>query len=429
MVMTTLGSCKIDQGLQIILTLSRKCEFTMIRCCFAIFFGVLFFGAQSFAASIDINAREYILVDFHTGAVLAARNENDRMPPSSMSKLMTTYMVFDALQSGRLSLDDELNVSANAWRKGGAASGGSTMFLEPGTGAKVEDLLRGIIVQSGNDACIVLAEAMSGSEENFAAEMTTKGQEIGLTNSHFTNSTGLPDDDHYMTAHDLAALAKRMILDFPEFYALYSETSFTYNGITQGNRNPLLYRVGSGADGLKTGHTSAAGYGLTASSVRNGRRLIMVANGMDSIRARDEESIKLVDWGFREFVNRELFKAGEEVTDIEVWLGDLATVPVGIQEDVVITVPRADARALEVKVTYEGPVPAPIAKDSQMATLEVSAGELDPIKFPLYATEAADRLGFIGRLRAAASYLIFGPAMTPSFPQGSPEAGPIGLPN
>lgn len=380
-----------------------------------------FVSAPAHAASISVNAREYVLVDFQTGAVLAARNENERMPPSSMSKLMTTYMVFDALQSGRLSLDDELNVSANAWRKGGAASGGSTMFLEPDTTAKVEDLLRGIIIQSGNDACIVLAEAMSGSEENFAAEMTTKAKEIGLTDSNFTNATGLPDENHYMTAHDLAVLAKRMIMDFPEYYALYSETSFTYNGITQGNRNPLLYRIGSGADGLKTGHTEAAGYGLTASSIRNGRRLIMVANGMDSVRARDEETIKLIDWGFREFINRELFKAGEVVTDIEVWLGGLATVPVSAQGDVVVTIPRADARSLEVKAVYEGPVPAPIAKAARIATLEITAGDLEAIKVPLFSTTAADRLGFFGRLQAAASYLVFGPPM-PSTSASEPPA-------
>jgi len=382
----------------------------------------MFLSAPGYAASISINAREYVLMDFHTGAVLAARNENERMPPSSMSKLMTTYMIFDALQSSRLSLDDELNVSANAWRKGGAASGGSTMFLEPDTFAKVEDLLRGVIIQSGNDACIVLAEALSGSEENFAAEMTIKGKEIGLTNSNFSNATGLPDENHYMSAHDLAVLAKRMVLDFPEFYALYSETSFTYNGITQGNRNPLLYRIGSGADGLKTGHTDAAGYGLAASSIRNGRRLIMVANGMNSVRARDQESMKLMDWGFREFVNRQLFKAGDMVTDVEVWLGELATVPVGIREDVMITIPRADAQSLEVKVTYEGPVPAPIAKDSQIAALEVRAGSLTPMEFPLFSAAAADRLGFVGRLQAAASYLIFEPPMPP--PSSSDSTAP-----
>jgi D-alanyl-D-alanine carboxypeptidase (penicillin-binding protein 5/6) len=379
-----------------------------------LFLAVFSLASPGHAASIDINAREYVLVDFLTDAILAAKNADERMPPSSMSKLMTTYMVFDALKAGRLSLDSELNVSANAWRKGGAASGGSTMFLEPGSAVKVEDLLRGVIIQSGNDACIVLAEGLAGSEEIFAAEMNTKAMDIGLTNSHFTNSTGLPDSSHYMTAHDLALIAKRMILDFPEYYALYSETSFTYNNITQGNRNPLLYRVGSGADGLKTGYTADAGFGLTASSIRNGRRLILVANGMESIRARDEETIKLMDWGFREFVNRKLFDAGEVVTDIEVWLGGSTTVPVAAHQDIVITVPRANLQALEVKVTYEWPVPAPLPIDQQVAMLEARAGDLEAIEVPLHATVAVDRLGFFGRLQAAVSYLIFGPPLPAS---------------
>ena len=395
----------------------------MTRWLILFFVGAFSLAAPGYAASMDINAREYILVDFLTDTVLAAKNADERMPPSSMSKLMTTYMVFDALKSGRLSLDDELNVSANAWRKGGAASGGSTMFLKPGSAVKVEDLLRGVIIQSGNDACIVLAEALSGSEENFAAEMNTRAKKIGLTNSHFTNATGLPHDDHYMTAHDLAVLAKRMILDFPEFYPLYNETSFTYNKITQGNRNPLLYRVGSGADGLKTGHTSAAGFGLTASSIRTGRRLILVANGMDSIRSRNEETIKLMDWGFREFVNRELFKVGEVVADVEIWLGGTGTVPVAAQKDIVITVPRADAQALEVIVIYEGPVPAPVAKDRQVAMLEVRVGDLEPIKMSLHATVAVNRLGFFGRLQAAAAYFIFGSPMPASEILANESAG------
>ncbi|MEQ9449662.1 MAG: D-alanyl-D-alanine carboxypeptidase family protein [Rhodospirillaceae bacterium] len=384
-------------------------------CCFSL-------TAPASAASIEIDAREYILMDFHTDAVLAAKNAEARMPPSSMSKLMTSYMVFDALRTGRLSLDDQLHVSANAWRKGGAASGGSTMFLEPGSSVSVEALLRGVTVQSGNDACIVLAEALAGSEENFAAEMNTKARQIGLTGSNFTNATGLPEDDHYMTARDLAVLAKRIIVDFPEYYPLYSETSFTHNGITQGNRNPLLYRVGSGADGLKTGHTTEAGYGLTASSLRNDRRIVLVANGMDSIRARDEETIKLMDWGFREFVNRELFMSGDVVTDIEVWLGNESTVPVSVQDDIVITVPRADLESLEVKVVYEGPVPAPIEEGTRIATLLVSAGDLEPIELPLTASAAVGRLGFLGRLSAAAEYFVFGPPLTPAQAQVS-EAG------
>ncbi len=365
------------------------------------------------AAAIDIRAREYILIDYQTGTVLDAKDPDMRMPPSSMSKLMTGYMVYSALKAGKLSLDDQLTVSRNAWLKGGAATGGSTMFLDPNASVKVEDLIRGMIVQSGNDACIVLAEAIAGSEEEFAKQMNEKAKEIGLTNSHFVNATGLPDPEHYMTPRDLATLAKRIITDFPEFYSIYSETSFTYNKITQGNRNPLLYRVGSGADGLKTGHTEAAGYGLTASAIRNGRRLIMVANGMNSIPDRDSETSKLIDWGFREFTNRELFKAGDVVTDAEVWLGDAPDVALVIPQDVIITVPRASAQNLDVKVVYEGPLPAPIAKDAQVAKVIINAKDLPPIELPLHARNEVGRLGFIGRLKAAAQYIFLGPPPPP----------------
>ena len=365
------------------------------------------------AAAIDIRAREYILIDYQTGTVLDAKDPDMRMPPSSMSKLMTGYMVYSALKSGKLSLDDQLNVSRNAWLKGGAATGGSTMFLDPNAAVKVEDLIRGMIVQSGNDACIVLAEAIAGSEEEFAKQMNEKAKEIGLTNSHFVNATGLPDPEHYMTPRDLAALAKRIITDFPEFYSIYSETSFTYNKITQGNRNPLLYRVGSGADGLKTGHTEAAGYGLTASAIRNGRRLILVANGMNSIPDRDSETGKLLDWGFREFTNRELFKAGDVVTDAEVWLGDAPSVALVIPQDVVITVPRASAQNLDVKVVYEGPLPAPIAKNAEVAKVIINAKGLPPIVLQLHAQNEVGRLGFIGRLKAAAQYIFLGPPPPP----------------
>ena len=365
------------------------------------------------AAAIDIRAREYILIDYQTGTVLDAKDPDMRMPPSSMSKLMTGYMVYSALKSGKLSLDDQLNVSRNAWLKGGAATGGSTMFLDPNAAVKVEDLIRGMIVQSGNDACIVLAEAIAGSEEEFAKQMNEKAKEIGLTNSHFVNATGLPDPEHYMTPRDLAALAKRIITDFPEFYSIYSETSFTYNKITQGNRNPLLYRVGSGADGLKTGHTEAAGYGLTASAIRNGRRLILVANGMNSIPDRDSETGKLLDWGFREFTNRELFKAGDVVTDAEVWLGDAPSVALVIPQDVVITVPRASAQNLDVKVVYEGPLPAPIAKNAEVAKVIINAKDLPPIVLQLHAQNEVGRLGVIGRLKAAAQYIFLGPPPPP----------------
>jgi len=377
---------------------------------------VLFAGTHA-AFAIDIKAREYILVDSLTGAVLDARAADERMPPSSMSKLMTAYMVFSALKSGKLSLEDQLTVSRNAWKLGGAATGGSTMFLDPGAQVKVEDLLRGVIIQSGNDACIVLAEALAGSEEAFAEQMNAKAKELGLTNSHFMNATGLPHEQHYMSPRDLAIVAKHLINDFPEYYALYSETSFTYNKITQGNRNPLLYRVGSGADGLKTGHTEAAGYGLTASAIRNGRRLILVANGMASIKDRDEETSKLMDWGFREFTNRELFKAGDVVTDAEVWLGDAPALPLLISQDVTITVPRSTGQVLDVRVTYQGPIPAPIAKGTEVAKVVIKAKDLQPIELPLTAANDVGRLGFVGRLKAAAQYIFFGPPSPPGADQ------------
>ena len=383
------------------------------------------FSAQAAAPGqgLDIKARQYIIIDAQTGAVLDAKNADDKMPPSSMSKLMTSYMTYSALKNGKLRMTDELTVSQFAWKTGGAASGGSTMFLNPGEKVKVEDLLRGVIIQSGNDACIVLAEGESGSEEAFADEMTKKAKELGLTGSHFANSTGLPHEQHYMTARDLAILAKRLIQDFPEYYPLYAETSFTYNNITQGNRNPLLYRVGSGADGLKTGHTEAAGYGLTGSAVRNGRRLIVVLNGMASMRDRDEESSKLMDWGFREFVNKDLFKVGETVTDADVWLGAQATVPLSIASDVTVTVPRSAAQSLEAKVVYQGPLPAPVKKGTEVGKVIVTGKDMAPIEVPIVAAADVDRLGFLGRLKAAASYIFVGPPQTSApAPAAAPAA-------
>ena len=383
------------------------------------------FSAQAAAPGqgLDIKARQYIIIDAQTGAVLDAKNADDKMPPSSMSKLMTSYMTYSGLKNGKLRMTDELTVSQFAWKTGGAASGGSTMFLNPGEKVKVEDLLRGVIIQSGNDACIVLAEGESGSEEAFADEMTKKAKELGLTGSHFANSTGLPHEQHYMTARDLAILAKRLIQDFPEYYPLYAETSFTYNNITQGNRNPLLYRVGSGADGLKTGHTEAAGYGLTGSAVRNGRRLIVVLNGMASMRDRDEESSKLMDWGFREFVNKDLFKVGETVTDADVWLGAQATVPLSIASDVTVTVPRSAAQSLEAKVVYQGPLPAPVKKGTEVGKVIVTGKDMAPIEVPIVAAADVDRLGFLGRLKAAASYIFVGPPQTSApAPAAAPAA-------
>ncbi len=372
----------------------------------SLLFSALLIGVTP-ARALDIAAREVLLVDFQTWTVLEEKDADGPMPPSSMSKLMTAYMLFEAIHSGAISLDDEFIVSENAWRKGGAASGGSTMFLEPNTRVRVEDLLRGIIVQSGNDACIVVAENMSGSEEAFADEMNERALDLGMTGSNFTNSTGLPDPDHYMTARDLALLARQIIVDFPEYYSLYRETEFTYNEIKQFNRNPLLYRPG-GADGLKTGSTEAAGYGLTASAVRDGRRLILVANGMESTQGRAEETARLMDWGFRNFTNRDLFRAGEVVSDAEVWLGQEESIPLVIEEYVTVTIPRRAWRTLEVKAVYEGPIAAPIEEGASVAKLVIAGDDMEPLEYNLVAGASVAKLGFVGRIKAAASQILFG---------------------
>lgn len=374
--------------------------------CFAVF-PLAYSPANGQEMSINTAAREALLIDFETGTVLFSKNASEAMPPSSMSKLMTTVMIFDRLKDGSLSLDDTFRTSENAWRKGGAASGGSTMFLEPNSEVRVEDLLRGIIVQSGNDACIVVAEGLMGSEEAFALAMNRRAAEIGLTGSHFANSTGLPDEQHYVTSHDMATLARHIILNYPEYYSIYAEEKFSYNGITQSNRNPLLYTMG-GADGLKTGHTSVAGYGLTASAVMDDRRQVLVINGAESVQSRATEAEKLMTWGFRNFVNRQLFTAGETVTDAELWLGTADSVSLVLENDLKLTLPRRADSSMEVKVTYSGPIPAPVTKGQELAKLVISGPDIQTLELPLVAAADVDRRGFFGRIGAAAHHLLFG---------------------
>jgi D-alanyl-D-alanine carboxypeptidase (penicillin-binding protein 5/6) len=354
------------------------------------------------AQTIETAAREAYLVDATTGTVLLDKNGETPMPPASMSKIMTTYMVFDRIAQGRLSLDDELPVSEAAWSKQG-----SKMFVELGSKIRVEDLLRGIIVQSGNDACIVIAEGLSGSEAAFAEEMNDKAREIGLTGSNFTNSTGWPDSNHYMTAKDLATLALRVISDHPEFYAIYSEKEFTWHKIKQGNRNPLLYRDSS-ADGLKTGHTEEAGYGLTASAIRQGRRLILVVNGLESIKQRSEEATRLMEWGFREFANYDLFAAGEQVDSAPVWLGEAESVPLVAPRDLVVTILRNQKKDAKIKVIHAKAVPAPIQEGQEIAEMVVESGGLEVMRVPLLAGAAVEKLGPFGRIVASIKHLIFG---------------------
>jgi len=352
----------------------------------------------------ETSAKQAMLVDFETGAVLLEKNPTELMPPASMSKLMTVYMVLERLAEGGLALDDTFAVSERAWRMGG-----SKMFVELNSRVSVADLLRGIIVQSGNDACIVIAEGLASSEETFAEQMTQKGREIGLTDSVFRNASGWPDPGHYMSARDLVTLSSRLIRDFPEQYRYFSEMSFTYNGIHQGNRNPLLYKD-FGADGLKTGHTKASGYGLTASAERQGRRLILVINGLDSVNGRAREAERLLDWGFREFTNSTLFEVGDVVVDAEVWLGDVATVPLVVEHRLLVSLPRSGRADLVVKATYEGPVSAPIHKGTPLGTLSVTTSVGLAARVDLVAGADVDRLGPIRRLGAAVGYLLWGVA-------------------
>jgi D-alanyl-D-alanine carboxypeptidase (penicillin-binding protein 5/6) len=352
--------------------------------------------------AFETQAKQTILVEWETNAVLMEKAADELMEPASMSKMMTVYMVFEQLRDGRLSLDDTLPVSKRAWKMGG-----SKMFVEVDARVTIEDLLRGVVVQSGNDACIVLAEGLSGSEEAFADEMTRRGGEIGLTNTVFKNATGWPHPEHLTTARDLATLARRTIADFPDYYHYYGETTFTYSGIKQGNRNPLLYK-NMGADGLKTGHTEGAGYGLAASVERGDRRLTLVMNGLPTARARSTQAQRLIEWGFREFDNYPLFTAGEVVEDAEVWLGEAAAVPLVIESDLVVTVPRKSRREMRVAATYQGPIAAPIEKGAEIATLVVSAPEIAPVEIPLVAGEAVERLGPAGRLVAVVKHLLWG---------------------
>jgi len=369
----------------------------------------LVLGAPGGADAIETLAPQAFLMDMTTQAVLLDKNAEEPMHPASMSKMMTVYVLFQRLKEGSLSLDDTFSVSENAWQKGGAKSGGSTMFLEPGARVRVEDLIRGIVIQSGNDASIVVAEGLASSELAFAEEMTRQARKLGIMRSSFKNATGLLDPEHMSTARDLAMLAMHEIRDFPEYYHYYSEKTFTFNGIRQGNRNPLLYRD-LGVDGLKTGHTEDSGYGLTASALRGDRRLILVVNGLPSIKVRSRESERLLEWGFREFNNYRLFSAGDTVTTADVWLGTEKTVPLVIEKDLTTTLPRKSRPSLKVTVTIEGPIPAPITKGSKLAKLVVSAPDVDSIEVPLVAGADVEQLGIFGRLGTALKHLLWGKA-------------------
>lgn len=339
--------------------------------------------------ALETSAKQAIIIDYDTGTVLFEKNADQRMPTASMSKVMTMYMVFEALKEGRLSLEDTLPVSETAWRMGG-----SKMFVDINSNVKVEDLVRGVIVQSGNDATIVLAEGLAGSEISFAEAMTKRAKELGMTGSNFMNASGWPDENHYSTALDLAILATAIIRDFPDYYKYYSELEFEYNGIKQGNRNPLLYR-NIGGDGIKTGHTQEAGYGLIGSAMAGDRRVIMVVNGIESQSERANEAARLIQWALQGFSNRVLAKADAPLAEANIVFGTSKTIPLVVKKDVIVTLPRTARDNIPLEVNYNGPLVAPLSKDQPVGTLKIAVPGLPTAQeVPLYPAHNVEEQGF-----------------------------------
>ena len=354
------------------------------------------------AGGIETQAKHALILEVETGAVLLDKGADERIPPASMSKIMTAYIVFGMLKEGRAALTDQLPVSERAWRLQG-----SKMFVPIGGTISIDDLLKGVIIQSGNDACLVLAEGLAGSEEAFVELMNQKAKEIGLKDSHFADVSGLPNPDHWMTARDLATLAIHTIKDFPEYYHYYSEIDYEFNNIKQGNRNPLLYK-NAGADGLKTGHTEEAGFSLTASVKRDNRRVILVLNGLPTMKARAQESERLIEWAFREFNDYRLFATGDKVDDGEVWLGAEPKVPLTVGKDLVVTLPRKTRKDMKVTVEYDRPIPAPVQKGDTVGKVVVTAPDATTIEAPLVAADSVERMNPWGRIATLAGYLVWG---------------------
>lgn len=370
--------------------------------------------------AFDTQARAAYVVDLTTRTVLLDKNADTPLPPASMSKLMTLYIAFEALRDGRLQLDEKLPVSSHAM-----SYGGSTMFLDTTDRVSVEDLIRGIIVLSGNDACAVIAEALSpdGTEAGFARYMTQRAQQMGMTNSTFANSNGWPAAGHRMSMRDLALLATHLIEDFPNFYPLFSERTFAFDGRApqnSTNRNPLL-GLGIGADGLKTGHTEEAGYGLVGSAKQGDRRIVFAISGLGSQAARAQESEAIVNWAFRQFTEKSLLKAGETVMKAEVFMGQAPTVALTTAEDLSALVPVLNSNQIPAEVVYNGPFTAPIAKGDKLAELIISPEGLPETRVPLVAAESVAKGGFMVRITTALDHLLTELGSDPAAPEAEAE--------
>lgn len=354
------------------------------------------------AAQITSSAKQAIVFDYETGTILLDKSADEKMPTSSMSKVITAYVIFDALKNGTIKLDDTFKVSEKAWRKGG-----SKMFVEVNKDIKIEDLLRGVIVQSGNDATIVLAEGLSGSEDAFAEALNAKAAELEMENSNFKNASGWPDRNHYSTARDLGKLASALIKNHPDYYKYYAETEFSYNDIAQQNRNPLLYQ-NIGADGIKTGHTDIGGYGLIGSGVKDGRRVIIVINGLESSSDRAQESKKLLQWGLNSFKNETLINASAVAGKADVLLGKSETVDLVVKEDVRLTIPHNATKNIKLTTTYDGPIKAPITAGQELGTLTITIPGQPDVTRPLYAANDVESKGFIAQTLFKAKAMALG---------------------
>lgn len=374
---------------------------------FALALAALFVAAPALAADdspITTPAAHAIIMDYATGDVLYEKAAEAPTAPASMSKLMTVAIVFEKLKRGELKLTDEFSVSEKAWRMGG-----SKMWVRVNTKIPLEDLLRGIVIDSGNDACIVVAENIAGSEEAFAELENKKAREWGLNNSSFANATGWPDPGQKMSMRDLATLARKIIHDYPEYYALFNEREFTWEKIRQQNRNPILGAV-DGADGLKTGHTEESGYGLVASAVQHGVRRIVVLNGLSSEHERATEGARMLRLAFNDFTTKTLYKPGDIVGDASVFKGAESSVPLMTKEPVSLILHRSAANDIKTTVVYEGPVTAPIAADQQIGYLKVDTGAGAPREYPLYAAKPVKETGVFGKIAIAAKRLLARPS-------------------
>ncbi len=358
----------------------------------ALIFAVTLPATAQTVPPLSLAANAWLLADHQTGEILTTHNPDERIEPASLTKLMTAYVTFSALKAGNISLDQQVQVSEKAWRMTG-----SRMFIEPRKPVSVEELIHGMIIQSGNDACVALAEHIAGSEEAFVHLMNREAQRLGMRNTQFTNTSGLPDDSLYTTARDLAVLASALIRDFPEFYPLYSKKEYTYNNITQPNRNRLLYQDPS-VDGMKTGYTRAAGYCLVSTAQRGPRRLISIVLGAESEAIRAQESLKLLNYGFQFFETVRLYEAGQSISRVEVWKGVANDVAVGFVDEFVMSVPKDGAQRLEVSLLSNQPVMAPVQRGQVLGTLNLSMDGKLLGEFPVVALEEVEEAGYSGRL-------------------------------